>query len=118
MNQTNKVMQIEYIDMIKLTNKQRFILNNLMILVAVLVGITFLVACINMPVNQSTNEMARIVFSIIVIIAPLAFFASVVVDDYKLNNKYGFKHYWFDTLAIYPRHEGITQTVVFKKHTS
>lgn len=79
--------------MIKLTNKQRFILNNLMILVAVLVGITFLVVCINMPVNQSTNEIARIVFSTIVIIAPLALFGYVVFEDYKLNDKYGFKHY-------------------------
>lgn len=79
--------------MIKLTNKQRFILNNLLILVAVLVGIVFLVACINMPVNQSTNEIARFVFSTIVIIAPLALFCCVVVDDYKLNNKYGFEHY-------------------------
>ena len=64
-----------------------------MILVAVLVGITFLVACINMPVNQNTNDVARIVFSAIVIIAPLSFFVYVVVDDYKLNAKYGFKHY-------------------------
>ena len=79
--------------MIKLTNKQRFILNNLMILVAVLVGITFLVACINMPINQSTNDIARIVFSTIVIIAPLSLFAYVVFEDYKLNNKYGFKYY-------------------------
>lgn len=85
--------QTRYIDMIKLTNKQRFILNNLLILVAVLVGIVFLVACINMPVNQSTNEIARIVFSTIVIIAPLALFGCVVVDDYKLNSKYGFEHY-------------------------
>ena len=79
--------------MIKLTNKQRFILNNLLILVAVLVGIVFLVACINMPVNQSTNEIARIVFSTIVTIAPLTLFGRVVVDDYKLNSKYGFEHY-------------------------
>lgn len=79
--------------MIKLTNKQRFILTNLFILVAVLVGITFLVACINMPINQNTNEVARIVFSTIVIIAPLALFGCVVVDDYKLNNKSGFEHY-------------------------
>ena len=76
--------------MIKLTNKQRFILNNIMILVAVLVGITFLVACINMPINQSTNEIARIVFSTIVIIAPLALFGCVVFEDYKLKSKHGF----------------------------
>ena len=79
--------------MIKLTNKQRFILNNLLILVAVLVGIVFLVACINMPVNRSTNEIARIVFSTIVFIAPLALFCRVVIDGYKLYNKYGFENY-------------------------
>ena len=79
--------------MIKLTNKQRFILNNLMILVAVLVGITFLVACINMPVNQNTNEIARIVFSTIAVIAPLSLFGYIALDSYKLNNKHGFKYY-------------------------
>ena len=79
--------------MIKLTNKQRFILNNLLILVVVLVGVTFLVACINMPVNQSTNDTARLRFSLIVIIAPLALFSYVVYDDYKLNKKYDFRHY-------------------------
>ena len=79
--------------MIKLTNKQRFILNNLLILVVVLVGITFLVACINMPINQNTNEIARLAFSLIVIIAPLTLFSYVVYDDYKLNKKYDFRHY-------------------------
>lgn len=79
--------------MIKLTNKQRFILNNMLVLVVVLVGITFLVACINMPINQNTNEIARIVFSTLVVIAPLVLFGCVVVDDYKLNSKHGFKHY-------------------------
>lgn len=79
--------------MIKLTNKQHFILNNILVLVAVLVGITFLVACINMPINQNTNEIARIVFSTLVIIAPLALFGCVVVDDYKLNSQHDFKHY-------------------------
>ena len=79
--------------MIKLTNKQRFILNNMLVLVAVLVGVVFLVACINMPINQNTNEVVRVVFSTLVIIAPLAFFSCVVVDDYKLNSKHDFKHY-------------------------
>lgn len=79
--------------MIKLSNKQRFILNNLLILVAILVGITFLVACINMSINQSTNDIARIVFSLIVIIAPLALFSYVVYDEYKLNKKYDFRQY-------------------------
>ena len=79
--------------MIKLSNKQRFVLNNLMILVAVLVGITFFVAFINMPVNQSTNDIARIVFSTIVIVLPLAFYAFIAVEDYKLNKKHNFKYY-------------------------
>lgn len=79
--------------MIKLSNKQRFILNNLLLLVLVLVGITFLVACVNMSVNQSTNDIARFVFSLIVIIAPLALFSFVVYDEYKLNKKYDFRHY-------------------------
>ena len=79
--------------MINLTNKQRFILNNLLVLAAILIGVGILVAFINMPINQSTNEIARIVFSAIVIIAPLSFFASVVIDDYKLYNKHDFKHY-------------------------
>lgn len=79
--------------MIKLSNKQRFILNNLLVLVVVLVGITFLVACVNMPVNQNTNEIARLVFSLIVIILPLALLSYVVYDEYKLNKKYNFRHY-------------------------
>lgn len=79
--------------MIKLTNKQRFILNNLLLLVVVLVGITLFVACINMPINQSTNDIARFVFSLIVIIAPLTLFSYVVYDEYKINKKYDFRHY-------------------------
>lgn len=79
--------------MIKLSNKKRFILNNLFLLVVVLVGITFLVACVNMPVNQNTNEIARLVFSLIVIILPLALLSYVVYDEYKLNKKYNFRHY-------------------------
>lgn len=79
--------------MIKLSNKQRFILNNLSLLVVVLVGVTFFVACINMPINQNTNDIARFVFSLIVIIAPLALFSFVVYDEYKLNKKYDFRHY-------------------------
>ena len=79
--------------MTKLSNKQRFILNNLLLLVVVLVGVTFFVACINMPVNQNTNDIARLVFSLIVIIAPLTLFGYVVYDEYKLNKKYNFRHY-------------------------
>ena len=79
--------------MATLTNKQRFILNTLLSLAAILLGVGLLVAFINMPINQSTNEVFRFVFSAIVVIAPLAFFAVVVMDDYKLYNKHNFKYY-------------------------
>ena len=82
-----------YIEMATLTNKQRFILTTLLSLTAILLGVGLLVAFINMPVNQTTNEIVRLVFSAIVVIAPLAFFARVVLDDYKLHNQHGFKHY-------------------------
>ena len=79
--------------MATLTNKQRFILNTLLSLAAILLGVGLLVAFINMPINQSTNEVFRFVFSAIVVIAPLSFFARVVLDDYKLYNKHNFKYY-------------------------
>ena len=79
--------------MISLTNKQRFILNNLLVLATILIGVSFAVAFINMPINQHTSDIARFVFSTIVIVAPLSFFAIVVVGDYKLYNKHGFKYY-------------------------
>ena len=74
--------------MINLTKKQSFIITNLMILVAILIGITFIVACINMPMYQNTSEIVRIVLSSIVIIVPLSFFAYVVVSGYKLKTQY------------------------------
>ena len=79
--------------MATLTNKQRFILNTLLSLAAILLGAGLLVAFINMPINQHANYIARFIFSAIVIIAPLSFFAVVVWDDYKLYNKHGFKYY-------------------------
>ena len=79
--------------MATLTNKQRFILNALLSLTAILLGVGLLVAFINMPINQHTSDIARFIFSAIVIIAPLSFFAIVVVDDYKLYNQHGFKYY-------------------------
>ena len=75
------------------TNKQRFILNTLLSLAAILLGVGLLVAFINMPINQHTSGIARFVFSSIVIIAPLSLFANVVVGDYNLYNKHGFKYY-------------------------
>ena len=79
--------------MATLTNKQRFILNTLLSLTAILLGVGLLVAYINMPINQSTNEVFRYIFSAIVIIAPVLFFAVVVFDDYKLYNRHNFKYY-------------------------
>lgn len=72
-----------------LNSKVAFIIKQVIILALILVGVIFVVSCINMPVNQGTNEIARIVFSSIVIIAPLAFFAMIVRDEVKLKNKYG-----------------------------
>ena len=63
--------------MATLTNKQRFILNTLLGLAAILLGAGLLVAFINMPINQHTNDIARFIFSAIVIIAPLSFSAIV-----------------------------------------
>ena len=79
--------------MATLTNKQRFILNTLLSLVAILLGVGLLVAFINMPINQHTNDIARFIFSAIAVIAPLSFFAIIVLDDYKLYNQHDFKHY-------------------------
>ena len=79
--------------MATLTNKQRFILNTLLSLVAILLGVGLLLAFINMPINQHMNDIARFIFSAIVVIAPLSFFAIVVCDDYKLYNQHNFKYY-------------------------
>ena len=79
--------------MATLTNKQRFIFNTLLSLAAILLGVGLLVAFINMPINQHTNDIARFIFSTIAVIAPLSFFVRVVWDDYKLYNKHLFKHY-------------------------
>ena len=79
--------------MTTLTNKQRFILNTLLSLAAILLGVGLLVAFINMPINQQTNDIARFIFSAVVIITPLSFFTIVAYDDYKIYNKQGFKQY-------------------------
>ena len=79
--------------MATLTNKQRFILNTLLSLVAILLGVGLLVTFINAPINQHTNDIARFIFSAVVIIAPLSFFAIIVIHDYKLYNQHNFKYY-------------------------
>ena len=79
--------------MIKLTNKQRFILNNLLVLAAILIGVSFLVVFINMPINQNTSELFRVMLSTAVITIPLTAFVIVVLDNYNIYNKHNFKHY-------------------------
>ena len=79
--------------MITLTNKQRFILNTLFLLVAILLGAGLLVAFINMPVNQGTSELFRVMFSTAIITVSLTTFFIIVLDDYKLYNKHNFKYY-------------------------
>ena len=46
--------------MATLTNKQRFILNTLLPLAAILLGVGLLVAFINMSINQGTCELFRV----------------------------------------------------------
>ena len=79
--------------MINLTNKQRFILNTLLSLVVLLLGVSLLVAFINMPINQGTSELFRVMLSTAVITIPLTAFVIVVLDNYNIYNKHNFKHY-------------------------
>ena len=79
--------------MATLTNKQRFILNTLLSLTAVLLGVGLLVAFINMPVNQGTCELFRVMLSTAVITVSLTTFFIIVLDRYSLYNKHNFKHY-------------------------
>ena len=79
--------------MATLTNKQRFILNTLFSLTAVLLGVGLLVAFINMPVNQGTCELFRVMLSTAVITVSLTTFFIIVLDRYSIYNKHNFKHY-------------------------
>ena len=76
-----------------LTNKQRFILNTLLGLVAVLLGIGLLVDFINMPVNQGTCDLFRVMLSTAVITVPLTTFFIIALDRYSTYNKHDFKYY-------------------------
>ena len=76
-----------------LTNKQRFILNTLLSLTAVLLGVGLLVAFINMPINQGTCELFRVMLSVAVITVSLTTFFIITLDRYSLHNKHNFKHY-------------------------
>ena len=79
--------------MATLTNKQRFILNTLLSLTALLLGVGLLVAFINMPVNQGTCELFRVMLSAAVITVSLTTFFIIALDRYSLHNKHGFKRY-------------------------
>ena len=79
--------------MVTLTNKQRFILNTLLSLAAVLLGAGLLVAFINMPINQGTCELFRVMLSTAVITVSLTTFFIIAVDRYSIYNKHNFKYY-------------------------
>ena len=79
--------------MATLTNKQRFILNTLLGLAAILLGVGLLVAFINMPTNQGTCGLFRVMFSTAVITISLTTFFIIVLDKYSLYNRHNFKHY-------------------------
>ena len=79
--------------MATLTNKQRFILNTLLLLAAILLGVGLLVALINMPVNQGTCELFRVMLSTAIITVSLTTFFIIALDRYSRYNKHGFKHY-------------------------
>ena len=79
--------------MVTLTNKQRFILNTLLSLTVVLLGTSLLVAFINMPTNQGTCELFRVMLSTAVITVSLTTFFIIVFDRYSRYNKHNFKHY-------------------------
>ena len=79
--------------MATLTDKQRFILNTLLSLAAVLLGVGLLVAFINMSVNQGTCELFRVMFSTAVITVSLTTFFIIMLDRYSRYNKHNFKHY-------------------------
>ena len=79
--------------MATLTNKQRFILNTLLSLAAILLGVGLLVAFINMPVNQGTCKLFRVMLSTAIITVSLTTFFIVALDRYSIYNKHNFKYY-------------------------
>ena len=79
--------------MATLTNKQRFILNTLLSLAAILLGVGLLVTFINMSVNQGTCELFRVMLSTAVITVSLTTFFIIALDRYCTYNKHDFKHY-------------------------
>ena len=76
-----------------LTNKQRFILNTLLSLAAILLGVGLLVDFINMTVNQGTCKLFRVMLSTSVITMSLTSFFIIALDRYSIHNKHDFKYY-------------------------
>ena len=79
--------------MATLTNKQRFILNTLLSLATISLGVGLLVAFINIPVNQGTCELFRVMLSTAIITVSLTTFFIIALDRYSIYNKHNFKHY-------------------------
>ena len=79
--------------MASLTNKQRFILNTLLSLTAMILGVGLLVAFINMSINQGTYELFRVMLSTAIITVSLTTFFIIALDRYCIYNKHNFKHY-------------------------
>ena len=79
--------------MATLTNKQRFILNNLLVLAAILLGVGLLVAFVNMSVSQGTCELFRVMLSTAIITVSLTSFFIIALDRYSIHNKHDFKYY-------------------------
>ena len=79
--------------MTTLTNKQRFILNTLLSLVAILLGVGLLVAFINMSINHGTCELFGVMLATVVITVSLTTFFIIALDRYSIYNKHKFKYY-------------------------
>ena len=79
--------------MATLTNKQRFILNTLLSLTAILLGVGLLVAFINMSIDQGTCELFSVMLSTAIITVSLTTFFIIVLDRYSRYNKHDFKYY-------------------------
>ena len=79
--------------MTTLTNEQRFILNTLLSLAAVLLGVGLLVTFINMSINQGTCGLFCVMLSAAVMTVSLTTFFIITLDRYSLYNKHNFKHY-------------------------
>ena len=67
---------------------KKIVLTYLVIFLAVTVGVTLVELFIWSPIFETTNIIARAVFSSIVLFFAYGFFALVLVDEIKLYKKY------------------------------